>query len=86
METKIKFTLEGYNVWGFKKPGFYDYKTQKERDFAMRERTGVLLEMTSKPFYKEDGSHEDFPCAIVKDDTDGNIYKINPENIQYYNN
>lgn len=83
METKIKFTLEGYNVWGFKKLGFHDYKTNEEREFATKERTGVLMELSTKSFPKGDGTFAEFPCAIVRDDSDGSEYTISPDNLQY---
>ena len=67
---KIKFNLEGYNVWGFEKPGMFDYESDEECQFATLERTGILLGISTRSFQKGDGAVMHFPCAVVKDDKD----------------
>ena len=82
---KIRFTLEGYNLWGFAKPNALEYESDAEMEFACKERVGTLLAITQKPFQQEEnGTYIYFPCAIVSDDADGKVYIIDPENIQFY--
>lgn len=86
METKkIKFNLEGYNVWGFEKPGLFEYESDEKCEFATKERSGILLGISTKSFQKDKGTIIHFPCAIVKDDKDGKVYEIPPTNIQFIN-
>lgn len=83
---KIRFTLEGYNLWGFAKPSVLEYKSDAEMEFACRQRVGTLLQISNEPFKQEDGSYVYFPCAVVSDDADGKVYIIDPENIQFCKN
>lgn len=79
--SKIKFNLEGWRVWGFKKPGLHDYENKEESDFAQKERNGYLLFLSEMPFLTNDNKWVKFPCAVVEDE-DGKVY-INHPRIYY---
>ena len=79
---KIKFHLQGWNVWGLEIPGLQDYDNDSEREFALEEREGWLLQLTEMPFLAEDGQWIKFPCAVVED-SDGKVYRISPENVRF---
>lgn len=77
---KIKFKLEGHNLWGFEKPGLFDYETDEERDEALKQREGWLLDVTYETFTKDNGESVTKPCAVVED-SDGTIYRISTDNV-----
>lgn len=85
VKERIKFNLEGYNVWGFEKPSMLEYESDEEYELATMERIGILLGISTQSFQKEDGAVMHFPCAVVKDDKDGKVYQISPTNIQFIN-
>ena len=85
MEMKqIKFNLKGWKVLGFNEPGMSDYGSGDEYEEAVKERTVWLLGISTETFIATEGYPIYKPCAVVED-TDGKVYKINPENITIIN-
>lgn len=77
-----KFTLGGCDELGYAQLGAHDYANNQEREEATRKRTGRFhtwgFELQPRTV---DGKM--ISCAIVEDIDDGQVYCINPENIQF---
>lgn len=81
METinrKVIFTLEGANIKNFEKPGMMDYESDSEREFATKQRTGILQTWGTTP-----NGDNVLTCGIVEDCEDGQVYCVPPSNIRY---
>lgn len=77
-----KFTLEGHNVLGFAHLSMFDYENDAQREEATRTRTGLFHCWGTTLHPKAEEGHV-LTCGIVEDVQDGNIYLVDPEEIQF---
>lgn len=77
-----EFTLEGHDMMGHVKPGMFDYDNDEERQKATRLRIGKFhcWETELQPQTAEGLVTS---CGIVEDTADGQVYRVNPENIRF---
>ncbi len=75
---KVKFTLEGANVLNYEKPGMFDYESEEECENAIKVREGVFHQFGTVP-----NGDNILSCAIVEDCSDGKVYCVPPQNIQF---
>lgn len=78
---KCTFTLEGHDLLAYAKPGMFDYKNDSEREEDTKERNG-MFHTWGYDIQQANNSYLPISCAIVEDE-DGNVYKVNPENVKF---